>query len=267
MIYDELMKLDVIGPIERELTEGRLEIRDDGSIWQRRILSPNSPWVFKGVCLDRDSAKWLEIYFQFYRFIPKTCLSCWQIVLKPETLEGLFECWRIQQKLDLFARAGILGNGYQAIWFPPIAGGLEEARRWEKKIREKVKAAGIKGEFYLRRGCEEMERAAGPSDKWTLTAEAQRLEFMLDQVFTQPPDQTPQPSVHIIHVQKLWIEFAYRKGDPTVGKYMSSDKLPKSFVTYENSEHKPSDFPIYPAPWMAEEEKKIQLIGGEDGGV
>lgn len=260
MIYEELVAFDILQPIIPVIYEGRLELRDDGSIWMKKSPDPAAPWAYKGVCLDRDCAKWLELYFRYYRFIPKTCLSCWKIILLPSNIKEMFEGWKIMQKGELPARAGISALGYELQFYCPISGGLEVARRYERRLREKVKAAGIKGSFFLRRGCIDMEIAAGPSDKWTTTPEGDRLEYMLNQVFTQPPDHVEAPAYCTIHAQRLWIEAAWKKGDEFVKEFASSLPLPNT--TFEGSTHSPKDFPVYEAPWQRPDSKLV--LGGED---
>lgn len=260
MIFEELVKVDVLNPILPMLYEGRLTLESDGSISIKRQMDPNSPWVFKSSPPDRDSTKWLEVYFRCYRFIPRTCHSCFKVVLKPETLDDLYKVWKLQMKMDLASKCGletrsfVRSKGYVAYWYCPIAGGLEEARSWFKKIKTKVKEQAIKGEIYLKKGCLEMELAVGPSDKWVHSTEHERLEYMLDQIFVQPPDRTPQPAHHVIHVQRLWIERAWRCGDDTVFDYADKNLFQPSPIHYEDSEHEAKDSPIFLPNWMSEKD-------------
>ena len=258
MIFEELIKVDVLQPIISMIYEGKLTLEADGSISLKRQIDPNSPWVFKGTPTDRDSTKWLGVYFRCYQLIPRTCHSCFKVVMKPETLEDLFKVWKLQMKTELASKCGlenrsfVRSKGYAAYWYCPIAGGLEEARSWFKKIKTKVKEQGIKGEIYLKKGCAEMELAVGPSDKWVHTTEHERLEYMLDQIFLQPPDRTPQPAHQVIHVQRLWIERAWQRGDETVFNFAEANRFQPPPIHYEDSDHEAKDSPIFLPNWMDE---------------
>ncbi len=268
MIFEELVKVDILAPIQSALYERKLVLEADGTISQRREIDPNSPWVFKGHPEDRNSGLWLGVYFRYFRLIPRTCHSCFKVVLKPETLDDLFKVWKLQAKIDLAAKCGIeqrafvRSKGYAAFWYCPIKDGLEGARSWFKKIKTKVKENGIKGDLFLKRGCSEMELAAGPSDKWVHSQEHERLEYMLDQVFVQPPDRTPQPAHHVIHVQRMWIERAWQIGDETVFKFADQYQFQPPTVRYEESDHKAEDFPIFLPKWMTE--KKLFTFEGKN---
>jgi hypothetical protein len=180
------------------------------------------------------------------------------VVLRPETLEDLFSAWKLQLKIDVPGKCGlenrpfVRSKGYAAYWYPPIVGGLEEARSLFKKVKTKVKEQGIKGEIYLKKGCTEMELAMGPSDKWVHSTEHERLEYMLDQIFVQPPDRTPQPAHQMIHVQRMWIEKAWQKGDETVFNFAESNRFQPPPVHYEDSDHEAKDSPIFLPNWMSE---------------
>lgn len=264
MVFEELVKVDVIGPIMQPLYEGKLVLNQDGSISQKRQIDFNSSWVFTKMVDDRDSGKWLGVYFKYYHFIPKTCHSCFKVVVKPETVSDLFKVWKLQVKMGLPSKCGLelrsfaRSKGYLGFWYAPIGGGLEGARELFKKVKARIKEQGIKGDILLKRGCTEMELTAGPSDKWVYTTEHERLEYMLDQVFTQRPEQTPQPAHHMIHVQRGWIEFAWRCGDPSVFDFAKEYQFQPPPVRYEDSDHKAEDFPIFLPSWMTE--KKIATL-------
>ena len=262
MIFEELIKVDIIQPILQPLYEGKLTLGTDGKITQRRQIDPSSTWVHIKLAPDRDCGKWLGVYFKNYHFIPKTCHSCFKVVVKPETISDLFKLWKLQMKLDLPAKTGlevrpyVRSKGYVGFWYCPISEGLAGARELYKKLRAKVKENGIKGDIILKRGCTEMELNVGPSDKWAYTSEHQRLEYMLDQVFTERPEMVNQPACHVIHVQRGWIDFAWRMGDPTVFEFANPHQFQPPPVHYEDSDHKPEDFPIFLPDWMTERKVK-----------
>jgi alanyl-tRNA synthetase len=121
-----------------------------------------------------------------------------------------------------------------------------------------VKATGQMGLFRIiseggiAAGTRRIEAATGAGAEALARTEHERLEYMLDQIFVQPPDRTPQPAHQVIHVQRLWIERAWQRGDETVFNFSEPNRFQPPPIHYEDSDHEAKDSPIFLPNWMDE---------------
>jgi len=72
----------------------------------------------------------------------------------------------------------------------------------------------------LKRGCTEMENHFGPSHLWQYTKEMRIKEELLESTIELVQPKVPQPSLVQTHVYAIWINYAFRMGDPTARKYI-----------------------------------------------
>lgn len=252
MLYEDLVKIDIIRPILPAFKEGRFSMTHEGKVlWKSdKHIDPHTPWIFSKIDADRDCFKWLDVYHEHYRIIPRTCRTCWKVAFQPLTLSELMRVLKLQKDLDMPSKCGIemrpiSGHvgGYSAFWYMPLGGGLNKGRSLYELIEVKLETAlGRKVSLILKRGCTEMERSAGRSDKWN--EKAKEFDFIEDQLehwFVESTERTlAMPSNVKVHTQRMWIEWAYQHGDKTYLEY--SDSFPGSLVDYSDSKHKDRDF-------------------------
>jgi len=239
----------LMAPIEKEVLAGKLVIRD-GKVHFTDIILPHGPWVRYKADPARDCARWLHIYFKYYGVIPKRCFHCWKIVCRVDQLDQLMELMEIQKDVDIPAKAGLeqrqflgVGKRYVALWYAPLGGGLDLARKIHKEIEARVQEKlGFQHKVHLKRACSEMEHKYGDSDKWTYAWTG--LEAVLDEFFVGNvtlEDQPKQVRDAIIH---RWIERAWEMGDPSVWKFAKKEHFPGSPVFYERTIHRAKDFEL-----------------------
>jgi len=242
-LYEELREVDVLGPVEHLLGK-ELVLTEKGKLIPagRRVVATDVPWQMIKLCQERNCSVWLGFYFKYYRIIPKACFSCYKVVAFPRTLEELFDVRVVHYKLGIPGKVGIerrkyatYGGRYRAFWYCPLGRPFEHAqdiyRRVKAAVHEYV-GEGVK--VILKRACTEMEMGAGPTNEWEYPKEQELYERLLDSVYRFPKHKE-QPTVFVKYLEKLWIEYGFECGDPTVGKFV--DKYPESFgvrpaVTY-----------------------------------
>lgn len=251
MLYEDLVKVDILRPLLSGFEEKRFRMLVDGQIeWKTEYIEPNTPWIFVKVDLERNCNKWLDIYHEYYGIIPKTCRKCWKVAFQPKTLVELFKVYQVQTELDRASKCGIEmrpisshRGGYSAFWYVPLGGGLKEGRSLFEFIKIKLETALEREvDLILKRGCTEMERQVGVSDRWDERAE--QFDFVqeqLDQWFVDAwPEAFEMPGLMKIHTQRMWIEWAYQHGDETYKDF--SNSFPGGLLNYARSDHKERDF-------------------------
>lgn len=249
-LLEELRAGDILGPIKSLIDNHTLLLGNDGKIRPfLRARRTDTPWIIVRQPMDRLCAKWMQIYWNYYRFLPAGCFSCWKIVAKIDNLDELMRVHKLQVELDLPGKAGLdrrdyTPDNYGAFWYSPRKGGLKEARELHSLLVKKVhKICGSTIPVILKRGCTEMELMLGPSDKWQYTEQMQRFEQLLDTTFVDPSKQFPTPPVEKTKIMREWIEFAWEIYDPTFSLY--SDLPPKRrLLNYVGTIHSEKDFPI-----------------------
>ncbi len=259
-LYEELVKIDVIGPVAGALRGRPLSIDPYGKIQLYQEIIPGQPWFYVEMpeVSERLCGVWHQIYFDHYKIVPKGCRACWKVVWTGETLDQLFSAAGIQKEMGLEAKCGTevrpwsgkLGK-YRGFWYSPLGGGLDAGRELYKKIAAKFAKDKVVGgtDLILKRGCTEMEQFFSPSDSWEEVKEKgdwDRLEGMLDEVWVPPPLAVPPRGPLNICTQIGWIQYGWEHGDSTVtGKYPNKyleNPLKPSALQYQRSVHSGKDY-------------------------
>jgi hypothetical protein len=248
-LYDELVYLDILGPIE-----GKFKIEFDAlgnpRIYLNPVLDLNSPWISTMPSIDRACDLW-KIYFNNYRIIPQGCRNCFKVTMSIPSLKELFKVLEYQRKhkdnckcgIERRAFVGKLGI-YGAYWYAPMQEGLEGAR----KLWKRLSADFPTFEMILKRGCTEFEMAYNPSDTWNDLADKamwDMKEDLLDSLFVSNPMtlqvEANTPKMLENHIMRRWIEWAYEHNDKTYMEYTSGSFKPE-ILRYEKSNHFNNDF-------------------------
>jgi len=279
-LYEQLCAADVLGPINRLLDEGRLKakiVNGELKVKLERMVSGSGPWINTRVGNDRLCAKWLGIYFKFYRFIPKGCRHCWKVVWTGKTIEQLFKIKEIQKEMDLVSKCGIerrpdtgkLGH-YQGFWYTPLDGGLKGARELWRQVKDRLMKEPLLApvELVLKRGCTEMEHQWHPTDRWDELAAAymwDRDEALCDSIFEDEYNFWKEPTVVQVSVMKTWIEYAAAHKDPTVEKFCDKS-IVHEVLRYDKSIHSERD---YPGLEMGEDRQRLseENAGAQEEGT
>jgi len=250
--YNEVMRLDIIS-MARDLLEQRiLHLRDiDGKLEGNSKLGWDTPWHHVKQGERTNCHFWNTIMFQhLFKKVPQSlkkgrawvpigCQSCFKIVVRPQTLRGLFALEALQERLGYESKCGIelrphvfgLYGGYF------YTRSLQEGHERYAEVRaevDKTQDLGPDVPVILKRGCTEMEFETGPSDQWLVYPEQIEVEQLIEQKINHDLVMRGQPQhgVHFVHGR--WIRFAYQWGDPTVFDYC--ENLYPSYVTYHDRE-------------------------------
>ncbi len=235
-LYEELMSIDVIGPIEQELSSGVLDIGLDSKIRHTlpKVCGVQSPWIEVGK-RERNCPLWLGYYLNKYGLISRNCFNCWKVVVRPKTLKELFVLFDLQKEMDLNAKCGIerrpksgFKGWYAGFWYGPFGEGLEGAKKLHRKVEIKIKEKlGFQTKVILKRACTEMEDMAGPTNDWAYPKGQHKIEDLLDATFDIPITPNFQPGFIRTYTMVKWIRWAFEHGDDTVKEFV--DKFPEAF--------------------------------------
>jgi len=244
-LYEELKGRDIIAAVEPLLKQGILELRhSDGKIVPRELRHTYAtPWLHHRCSYRHNCFIWKDIVFdnivtrvlpQGKRFVPSSCMNCYKVVVRPKNLKQLFQLATVQYGLDHASKCG-LETRYTV--FGMYGGyfynrGLEEGLQCYKMVRDAVNAhLGEDVKVLLKRSCTEMEHGVGPSDQWEITPEQEHFEKLIKSKFAMDiPILDQQPHLKD-HVQRRWIEEAYKLGDETVWEFIDGPLYPE-YVTY-----------------------------------
>ena len=65
-----------------------------------------TPWVhIKHEPVSRCGL-WHKVMFDVWKFVPKGCLDCWKVVVRPKDLENLFRVYNMMVDLDMPSKCG-----------------------------------------------------------------------------------------------------------------------------------------------------------------
>jgi len=106
--YETLRQLDVVALFKPLLQAGEFYIRpEDGRITIKHRAAFETDWVHVKRCPKRRCALWHHIMFNYAQFVPKFCMNCWKVVVKPRTLSELFKLMKIMEDLGVYCKCGI----------------------------------------------------------------------------------------------------------------------------------------------------------------
>jgi len=239
--WDYCENKDILTPIMPMLDRKEIYIRDDNKIAIPTVDTYSSPWIHARIATDRQCGRYHRLYFKYYGFIPKKCMECWKVVQRPRNLKELFEVWKYQRELKEVSKCGIerrpfVHGNYGAYWYNNTK--EEGFERKESLLKDFPKIPTI-----LKRGCTEFEIQFGPSDRWQSTDLSLRLEETLSKLMVsvrfhdggkpKTRDGSPSPWYVNEHSKRMWVEFAYDRGDPTYKLYTKSKPLVPPVITYD----------------------------------
>jgi len=274
-LYEQLCAIDIIDPILDLWRNGKMSAGLDGKFRLHDEMNLARTWIITKICPERSCTKWLGIYHRYYRILSPPCKDCWKVVMAPRTIQDLIDVQKLQAELGWPAKAGLeqrdytsgIGS-YRAFWYCPFTKGLEGGRAHFKRVqkalekhfgKEKIDWYLEHGELYLKRGCTELERDFGLSDKWDLIDHSAKFN-LLESVWETPNELDKEFTPLIYTNLKRWIGFAiaYAKttGDSTVAQCVGGKALGIQSVTYHDSAHLEGDFKPSMKPFNGSMEKK-----------
>jgi len=247
--YQSVSDDDIISKFRPMLQNAGWKLRDeDGKICVgSSSIAWDTPWHH--VCHDAflDCQRWHHVLFDLFSrtmppdeaFVPSACQQCWKVVVRPDTLLGLFSLLDLQKHLGRPSKCGIetrpYVNGLYGGYFYNHS--LEEGLECYKIVREKVDETPHLGKdtsVILKRACTEFEKKMGDSSKWVITPKQIYIETLVNKWFVRNDVYREQPQHAIANVHKKWIEWAYANGDETYKHFTNGKPLYVPVKTYHH---------------------------------
>lgn len=256
-IYKHLAAHDIIEMLKPLLDSGGYQLRsEDGKLIPRNPqMARETPWIHVRHIPGFNCGLWHQIIFNYIsaklpqgqKFVPRHCQSCWKVVVRPRTLQQLFNLLEIQKSLDRPSKCGIevretvhgLYGGY--FYNKSLDAGLEcytavcsalFTNEVMRPLLDEIDEEGKTIRILLKRACTEYEHACGPSDQWKVTDEQNALEDLVEQYVYHDEMNLMQPDHVCWNIKKRWIEWAWKNGDPTFARYTGNEPLYPPYITY-----------------------------------
>ncbi len=240
--FEQLVNQDLIEFMGPAVVNGTYRIQPDGKLKADTGMTSESPWHHVNFLEHLNCELWHQIQFDIIglrhrKFIPKACLECWKVVVRPRTLKELFTLLDVELRLDLPSKCGIerrttvsgLYGGY--FYTESLKQGLE---RYEQVRLEVDEHLSPDVEVRLKRACTEFELAFPDSRTWEIKDWQLPVEALSEEFITQDNRTAIQPPLVITHVHRRWIEWAYQNGDETYLEYTGGKPLYPPAVTYHH---------------------------------
>lgn len=258
-VFANLVAKDILGPIIEPMLRGGFELLSAskefplGCIRTVLTITPARPWVDSKGDPERCCLLWKDVYFKYYKIIPKGCRNCWKVFLKMEKISDAFRVLEMQRKEPSISKVGIerrpqSGNvgAYLGVWYAAQDAGLKGARELHAEVKKAVRKE-FKGRLHpvLKRGCTEIEWRFPQSDHWDELAQEggwDAVEEGLDKVFERP-EYLEQSEIMKVAVLVQLIRFAVEYGDESY-KELADGDLGPTMVTYNDSVHSIIDYPV-----------------------
>jgi len=209
----------------------------DGKIKTPTRIATATPWIFAAQDETRKCGLWHGVFFNVFGWLPSACLECWKVVVRPQTLQDLFNLHELQMQMGLSSKCGIerrqsvcgLYGGY--FYTDSLEQGKHIYKEVEKRVKEKLEQDAP---IILKRGCTEFEHKFGDSYYWEnhVSSGQIELERRLDR-FIETQEKIAQPSVVKEAIYKDWIEFAHSSGDPTYKNFTDGQPIYPPYRTYD----------------------------------
>ncbi len=209
------------------------------------VLAIDSPWVQVQADLTMRCDIYHRVLFDVLGIIPSRCRECWKIVVRPNTLEQLFDLYEFQKDMGVPCKCGTehreTTTGMYGGYF--YARGKEAGLELYKEVRRLVDihlAPDV--EVILKRYCTEYEigpKGQGPSDQLPALTEYEKwVEEEILRMFPRIGFDTPQGESVVANIMQEWIHFAYKRsastGDESYLKFTSGSPLFRPYVTYHD---------------------------------
>jgi hypothetical protein len=229
MKLEDLQQIDIVNVAIRDAGQGIAEAKEGKIRYKFDQLMLDSPWIFGRECGERECKRWHKIYFEKFGILPRGCMHCWKIVVRPKNLDELFELEKLQQKMKdwIPCKCGVdlrqteTYKGIHLGFFYCPLGDLPKAKELYKEVRNKVRGAlALDTPVILKRGCTEMENHFGPSHLWTYPLQMRAMEGLLDTCIDVVAPLMEQTEMLKNHIRAFWIIYSHRNRDKTARKYI-----------------------------------------------
>jgi len=247
-LYREVKEYNLIEKLEQLLKARVFHFgAEDGKLTSNISHVWETPWITVHRDNDRECMLWHQILFKFMDVIPSFCLNCWKVVVRPNTLDEVFQLhdmmlgWNRSSKIGIEVRAYVQSL-YGAYFYN---NSLEEGNECLEFVKEQVHSKiNPEIDVHLKRYCTEFELRHGDSDKYKQRPEDLIWEKIVHDSFAlqDMPLLQPQPHPAIIkqHIIQKIIEYATKMKDPTVPKYNEGKVPMPDIVKYDRTSRDPN---------------------------
>jgi hypothetical protein len=242
-LYVNLVKKDYMQKLQPLLRRGwSLRPSDGVYVPANSTIYPYPPWIYTQQYDGLRCGVNQQVYWDILKYIPSQCRNCWKVVVRPQTLEHLFNLYEYQRESGIPCKCGMEKRetvyGLYGGYF--YNQGKEEGLERYKEVREAVdEYLSPETPVILKRYCTEYEIGGTPSDE-TPECTKEELDMERDISYLVPPSGpgTNQPDHQVINVMRRWIHYAYSNGDETYKLFTDDSPLFKPYVTYHEEEEK-----------------------------
>ena len=240
-LYVNLDKNDYITKLRSILNAGyKLRAEDGRFIPGATSMSYNTPWVYTKAYPGYRCDIAHSVFWELLHHIPNQCRKCYKVVVRPRTLEELFNLYELQEGMGVPCKCGMelrdtvhgLYGGY--FYCKGLEEGKERYEQVRKLVDEKLSTETI---VILKRYCTEFELEGIPSDQTPdCTEEELIMEEQIYFLFPTVGASSQIPDHVKTHVMRRWIDYAYKNGDETYKLFTDGSPLFKPYVTYHRKE-------------------------------
>lgn len=237
-LYMNMEKLDLVGKLRPLLDRGGYILRpEDGKFVPRQSsMAHNAPWIYVKPDPKARCDLYHRVFFRILNHIHSYCRGCWKVVVRPQTLEQLFDLYELQRDLGVPCKCG---TEHRSTVFG-LYGGYFYCRTKEEglmRIEQIRKSYPYDVPIILKRYCTEFELEGKPSNEVEeCTQEELDMEGYIESFFPRVYPSSIMPDHLIAAVMRRWIHYAYESGDETYKLFTNGEPLVPGYITYHNEE-------------------------------
>jgi len=204
-------------------------------------MAIDSPWVYIKTAPGMRCDIYHRVLYNVLKIVPSRCRECWKVVVRPKTVEGLFELYEFQREMGVPCKCGIelretvYGNYGGYFYCRGEAEGQERYREVKALVDEHL--SELDTPVLLKRYCTEYEigkDALGPSNELPdMTDDEKWLEEYILDNFPSIGFGSPQPDHITANVMMEWVNLAYKNGDKTYASFTDGGPLFKPYIVYQ----------------------------------
>lgn len=213
-IQQVIRELEATNSIERSPHSGKLRPRPSCGV--------QTPWFLIKDPPAHHCTLWFNVVFNRLGVFPLGCMNCWKVVVVPHAdpqWQRVHDLFRMRDFLIWHQLPSKCGVDVRTITPHRYIGfiysdSLGVGQNVYNTLKDPFLEEFPGGKIILKRGCTEMERRFGPSDKWQPTRDIMEWDKIVNSLF-EPPPSIPQPEHMVADVFRFWIRYAYGIGDPS----------------------------------------------------
>lgn len=240
-LYEQLNFRNLIPGMDKSgiLGPGRYIDVKDKKVHKFPAIDTELPWIYVNTNPELFCMEY-QMIVKGFGFIPRRCLECWKVVVKPRSFHELMLLLDFEEEISKQNPKFWCKCGVETRWFVDrnYGGyfycrgkevGLSRLKTITEMVHDKI-SPNI--DVILKRYCTEFELSFGPSDQYKRPDFADDIEDRFwDSVNLEPSSQR-QPDIVRDNIIYEWMKFAWGRGDRTVILYNNGRPLVPPSLTY-----------------------------------